>query len=81
MKSESQDEITEKIKELVIARIEARMSPNLKLSIGGSKSFNKEEMIQHVKEGDLIGKQIIQVHLNFIKAQISGQLLSALETT
>ncbi|MBU1203774.1 MAG: hypothetical protein KKG60_01765 [Nanoarchaeota archaeon] len=72
------NEKDEEIKELVIARIEARMSPNLKLSIGGSQTLRKDEMIKHVKEGDSIGKQIIHVHLNFIKAQVSGNLISAL---
>jgi len=73
-------EINDKIKELVIARIEARMSPNLKLSIGSGGSLNKEEMINHVKKGDDIGIKIIQVHFNFIKAQATGQLMTALNT-
>ena len=70
----------ENIKQLVITRIEAQMSPNLRLSIGGMGSYNMEEMIRHVKEGDEIGKQIIQAHLNFIKAQFSGELISALNS-
>jgi len=73
-------EINEKIKELIIARIEAKMSPHLKLSIGSDGSLNKDEMIEHVKEGDNIGKRIIQVHLNFLRAQSSGELTKALNT-
>ena len=76
----NQNEKDEKIKEIVIARINAQMSQNLKLSIGSSKSINKEEMVEHVKKGDDIGNQIIQVHLNFMRAQASGQLITALNS-
>ncbi|MBU4070235.1 MAG: hypothetical protein KJ646_04600 [Nanoarchaeota archaeon] len=79
-KKDSQDEINEEMKRLVIARIEAQISPNLKLSIGSRESLDKNQMIEHVMKGDDVGKQIIQVHLNFIKAQASGQLASALSS-
>ena len=68
-----ENEINEEIKKLVIARIDARMPPNIKISIGGSGSLSKDEMIKHVKEGDEKGKQIIMMHLNFIKAVTSGE--------
>lgn len=68
-------EINEKMKELVIARIDARMPPNMKMSIGGGGSMSKDEMIKHVKKGDEQGKQIIRMHLNFIKAVASGELI------
>lgn len=73
-------DIDENIIKLVIARIDAQVSPNLKLSIGSMGSINKQEMIEHVKNKDPIGKQIIQAHLNFIKAQANGQLISALNS-
>ncbi|MCF7910332.1 hypothetical protein K9L16_01515 [Candidatus Pacearchaeota archaeon] len=78
--SPKNNEINEQLKQLVIARIESQISPNLKLSIGGGKSLSKDEMIKHVMEGDEIGNQIIEVHLNFIKAQATGQLGSALSS-
>ena len=77
---QNSDEINEKIKELVIARIEARMSPNLRLSIGQEGSLDKEQLIEHVKKADSVGRQIIKVHLNFMKAQASGQLTRALNS-
>ena len=73
MKEETR--INDKIKELVIARIDAKMPSNLKISIGSSGSLSKEEMIDHVKKGDDEGKQIVQMHLNFIKAVTSGQFM------
>jgi len=73
MKEES--EINDEIKKLVIARIDARMPPNIKISIGGGGSLSKEEMIEHVRKGDEKGKQIIKMHMNFIKAVTSGEFI------
>jgi len=72
--------INDKIKELVIARIDAKMPSNLKISIGSNGSLSKEEMIDHVRKGDEEGKQIVQMHLNFIKAVTSGQLIKEVNT-
>lgn len=78
-KSDSKEkEIDEREKELVIARIEAQMSPNLRLSVGETGSLDRDEMIEHVKQGDNVGIQIVEAHLNFIKAQTSGQIVTAL---
>ncbi len=71
--------IKDSIKELVITRIDAQVPSNLRLSIGMSATgLTKEQMIEHVQRGDSIGKRIIEAHLRFIKAQVSGQLTSAL---
>ncbi len=70
-----QPKINEEIKKLIIARIDARMPSNIKMSIGGLGSLSKEEMIEHVQKGDEQGVQIIKTHLNFIKAVTSGQLI------
>lgn len=72
--------LDEDVKKLVIARIEAQMPSNLRLSIGAEGSLDKEKMIEHVKNGDDVGSQIVHAHLNFIKAQASGQLISTLNT-
>jgi len=69
------EDFNEKIKKLVIERIDAKLPPNIKISIGGIGSLSKEEMIEHVRKGDETGKQIIQMHLNFIKAVTSGKLI------
>jgi len=73
-------EINEEVKKLVIARIDARMPPNIKISIGNGGSLSKEEMIEHVKKGDEKGIQIIEMHLNFIKAVTSGKLIEEFNT-
>ena len=73
-------ELSEQIKKLVIARIEASMSPEMRLSIGMGDRLDSEMLIKHVNEGDDIGKQIAEAHLSFLRAQSSGELTKALNT-
>ena len=73
------EEINEDIKEIVIMRIET-MPSDLKLSIGNGKSLTKEEMIEHVKTGDEIGKQIIDSQLSFMKAIAKGEFTKAISS-
>jgi len=35
-------------------------------------------MIEHVKKGDEVGKQIVKSHLRFLQAQSSGKITKAL---
>ncbi len=74
----SEPRINEEMKRLVIARIDANMPSHIKMCIGGNGSLSKEEMIEHVKIGDEQGIQIVQMHLNFIKAITSGKLIEEL---
>ena len=72
------NEVSEEEKTLVIARIDAQVPSNLRLSIGSFGGMTKEQMIEHVKEGDQVGKQIIKSHLRFLQAQSSGKITKAL---
>lgn len=76
----TEQQINEEIKKLVIARIDAKMPPNIKISIGAGGSLSKEEMIECVKKGDEKGIQIVQMHMNFIKAITSGKFIKELNT-
>lgn len=76
--SNKNDEVSEEAKTLVVARIDAQVPSNLRLSIGSFGGMTKEEMIEHVKEGDEVGKQIIKSHLRFLQAQSSGKITRAL---
>ena len=71
-------EINEEARALVIARIDAQVPSNLRLSIGSNEGMSKEQMISHVKSDDEIGKQIIKSHLRFLQAQSSGRITKAL---
>lgn len=75
MNKEKNKEIEEEIKDLVIARLDT-ISPNKKISIGSSGEFNKDELISRVKKGDEIGKKIIEVEMEFLRAQKEGLLLA-----
>jgi len=65
------EEITEEIKELVIARLN-NISPNKKISIGSYGEFTKEELIEGIKAGSEVGKKIIEIELEFLRAIKQG---------
>lgn len=60
----SQDET---IKETVIARL-STMPSDQKISVGSEGEFTKEELIDHIKRGDKIGKKFIEIELEFLRA-------------
>ena len=72
-----QENNKEDLKELVLARIGV-MPSNFKLSIGSFGTFTKDEMISSVEKGDSVGKQIVQMQMNFINALSSGKLIETL---
>jgi len=76
--NKSEQNLTAQTKELVIARINAQVPSNLRLSVGSSGSLTKEEMIKQVREGSEVGKAIIESHLRFLRAQIAGKVTRAL---
>ena len=56
--------------ELVIARLRA-IPRNALLSIGNINSnspFDRDELIEHVKKMDDIGKKIIEMQLNYVRS-------------
>ena len=69
--SEEKQETSEEIKELVIARLDAIPS-NKKISIGNYGEFTKDELIEGVKSGSEVGKKIIEVELEFLRAFKNG---------
>lgn len=64
----------EEIKKLVITRLEASLPSDKKISIGSSGEFTKEELIEHVKKGDAIGKKVVKIELGFLQAFKEGIL-------
>jgi len=78
-KNDSKEEhITETMKKLAIARIEAQVPSNLRLSIGSYGRMSKEEMIEHINKLDEIGRKIVESQLRFLRAQASGHLTKEL---
>jgi len=52
---------------IVRARIEA-MPNNMKLSIGGFRSLDKNELLQHIDDKDEVGKLLVKVHFNYLRS-------------
>ncbi|MBI2604009.1 MAG: hypothetical protein HYW56_00520 [Candidatus Harrisonbacteria bacterium] len=71
---EEKDNVSNDVKELVIARLDVLPS-NRKISVGSEGEFTKTELIEHVKGGDAIGKTIIELELEFLRALKDGTLL------
>jgi hypothetical protein len=64
--------INPKLKELVETRIKA-MSPDIELSVG-SENLSREKLLGHVNDEDEIGKQIIEMQLEFLQDLGSGAI-------
>lgn len=68
------EKIKREIKELVIARLEVSgfLPRGKKISIGSSGEFTKDELIEHVKKEDNIGKKIVEIELEYLRAIKEG---------
>ena len=64
--------LEEQIKELVIARI-STLSDDVALSIGGEE-LKREQLIEHVQENDDIGKELIDMQMEFLQDMARGAL-------
>ena len=58
--------IKKEIKELVIARLQT-MPLTIKVTLGNLGTFNREQLISHIKQGDKVGEKIIEMELFYIK--------------
>ncbi len=69
----SDDKLTsdEEIRKLVLARLQVISSDTIKC-IGNEGSFNRDELIEHVKLGDKIGKTIEQIEMEWLRALKDG---------
>lgn len=52
--------------DIVKARIE-KMPPHMKISIG-NKDYDKNSIIKHVENRDEVGKLILEMEMNYLKA-------------
>ena len=71
--------LQKEIKEMVIAHLETVPS-NLKLALGSYGTFDKQQLIEHVRKGDAIGKIIVEMELVFIKDLVDGKIAKFLTT-
>lgn len=66
--NETQDDI----KQLVLARIMAA-SDDLRIAIG-STEYTKKEMIENVKEGNEVGKEIMEIQMEYLRDMARGAI-------
>lgn len=69
------EKISEDLKELIIYRLDT-FPEDKRISIGSDGEFSKSELINHVRDGDEIGKKIVELELTFLRALKDGVLLS-----
>jgi len=67
------EEIAKEAKELVIARL-LLLPSGKKISIGSYGNFTKEELIENINKGNEVGKKIIEIEMDFLKALKKGDL-------
>lgn len=66
-----ENSISEDIKKLVVLRLETLPSDK-KISIGSFGDFKKEELITHVKKEDEVGRKMIEIEMEFLRALKEG---------
>ena len=64
-------EIEQEIIDLVVARLQ-NLPSNKDISIGSSGEFTKDQLIEHVKKADDVGKKIIAIEMDFLRSMKDG---------
>ncbi len=63
---------TEKeIIDLVVARLQ-NLPSNKEISIGSSGEFTKDQLIEHVKKNDDVGKKMSAIEMDFLRSMKDG---------
>lgn len=64
----------EDIKKLVIERLKAS-SDELEIIVGDYLgNYSKEDLIRSVEKGDKLGKEVIEMEINYLKAIAEGKI-------
>ncbi|HBL39684.1 TPA: hypothetical protein DDZ10_03375 [Candidatus Uhrbacteria bacterium] len=63
--------LEDEIRQIVLARLET-LPEDTGMSIGFAGELNKQELISHVKNGDMIGQTIIDAEMQFLQALKTG---------
>lgn len=71
--------ISQKEKEIVIARLEVISPEELFFSVGSdNKSFSKDELIEEINKNTEIGKNFVKSQFEFLRALKDGSLMNVL---
>lgn len=66
------EEETKKLKEIVLARLSV-MPEDVNVSIG-DKNLDRDELVAHVQSEDEIGRQMMEMDLEFLQDLASGAI-------
>ncbi len=64
--------LTDQVRDLVVERLK-RLPEDMEMSIG-DMDYSKADLLGHVKGGDEIGKEIINMQLEFLQDLASGAI-------
>lgn len=70
-KTEKKEIENEDIKNLIISRLEM-LPQDFSLSLGSDGSFNKEQLITHVKDEDEIGEKVVEIQMEYLRMLKEG---------
>lgn len=70
----------DEIRKLVAERLKTLPSGK-RISIGGEGSFTKDDLIKRVELGDGLGKKMVEVELEFLRALKKREFLNGQNTT
>ena len=71
-KNQIKENISDKeIRQLVVERLR-NISSNRKVSIGSLGEFTKDELIKNVQENSDIGKKVVEIQLEYLRAFKEG---------
>ena len=64
-------EAEQEIIDLVVARLQ-NLPSNKDISVGSSGEFTKDQLIEHVKKADEVGKKMIAIEMDFLRSMKDG---------
>ncbi len=71
----NETEVNQELKEIIVQRIlTSELPKNLRVSIGNftAQPMTLQQVVEHVKNEDEIGRKIIKIQLNYLKALKEG---------
>jgi hypothetical protein len=71
------DKIFKKEKELVIARLES-LAPDLHFSSGDFVNLSRDGIIEEIKKDSEIGREFVEMEMQFLRALKNGNLMKEL---
>ena len=64
-------ETEQEIIDLVVARLQ-NLPSNKDILVGSSGEFTKDQLIEHVKKADDVGKKMIAIEMDFLRSMKEG---------